>query len=187
MEAGHVTELIDRISRLVANASLAEGLKPAQWEVLRYLAVANRFSRTPGTLALWLGSTKGTVSQTINSLENRGLLLKTAAADRRSVHLSLTPKGEAILSRDGLGRVRASVAGMAGGDRERLGALLESLLHRMIAANGGKSFGVCKTCRHFTVAPASSAKDASGRFCSLLKEVLSEQEASQICVEQEAA
>ena len=55
-------DLIERLTRLVAADGHSGGLKPVQWAALRYLDNANRFSRTPGALAAYLNSTKGTVS-----------------------------------------------------------------------------------------------------------------------------
>ena len=79
-------ELIERLARIVSGAGHSNAMKPAQWDALRYVSRANRFSRTPGALTAYLGVTKGTVSQTLMSLERAGLVSKTIdAADRRSV------------------------------------------------------------------------------------------------------
>ena len=64
IESAH---LIGRLDRLMRSGVAVEGLNPAQWEALRYLARANRFSRPPAGLADYLGSTRGTVSQTLDS------------------------------------------------------------------------------------------------------------------------
>ena len=60
----HVAALIERLGRLTTTEAHAEGLLPVQWEVLRYLDRANRYSRTAVALTAYLGITKGTVSQT---------------------------------------------------------------------------------------------------------------------------
>ena len=39
--------LLERLARVLQNEAHTGGLKPTQWEALRYLARANRFSRTP--------------------------------------------------------------------------------------------------------------------------------------------
>ncbi|HIP78057.1 MAG TPA: MarR family transcriptional regulator, partial [Kiloniellaceae bacterium] len=56
--------LLERLARVLQNEAHSEGLKPTQWEALRYLSRANRFSRTPSGVTAYLGMTKGTVSQT---------------------------------------------------------------------------------------------------------------------------
>lgn len=63
--------LLERIGRVLQNDGHSEGLKPTQWEALRYFARANRFSRSPSALTAYLGMTKGTVSQTVGALEKR--------------------------------------------------------------------------------------------------------------------
>lgn len=68
LEAAH---LIDRLDRLARNGEVSGDLNPAQWEALRFVSRANRFSRTPAALAEYLGSTRGTVSQTLIALEKR--------------------------------------------------------------------------------------------------------------------
>ena len=57
--------LIERLGRLLQTEEQETGLNPAQWQALRFLGRANRFSRTPATVADYLGSTRGTVSQTL--------------------------------------------------------------------------------------------------------------------------
>lgn len=177
-------ELIERLARMVANEGHSRGLKPAQWEALRYLARANRFSRTPGALTAYLGSTKGTVSQTVMSLERAGLVEKAEnPADRRSVHLALTPAGAALLEADGMARIAQAVAALPEATRRGLEAGLRAVLANRLAASGGRPFGICADCRHFD-------RDARGpglHFCRLLGEPLSDGDAEEICYEQEAA
>ena len=87
-------ELLDRIGRIAHGLQFAQGLNPAQWEALRFLARANRYSRSPSALAEFLGTTKGTASQTVIALESKGLVSRTRrASDRRSVDLEVTPLG----------------------------------------------------------------------------------------------
>jgi DNA-binding MarR family transcriptional regulator len=177
-------ELAERLARVIANEGHAHGLKPAQWETLRYLSRANRFSRTPGALTAWLGSTKGTVSQTVMSLERAGLVEKSAnPGDGRSVRLALTPAGAALLEQDQLANLRATVDALPDRVRQGLETGLEALLSRQLAANGGRPFGLCRTCRHF-------AQDSAGtgrHYCDLLHMPLTDTDAGQICFEQQAA
>ncbi|MEW9805820.1 MarR family winged helix-turn-helix transcriptional regulator [Mesorhizobium sp. ZMM04-5] len=177
-------ELIERMARAVANEGHAHGLKPAQWDALRYLSRANRFSRTPGALTAYLGSTKGTVSQTVMSLERVGLVEKAAnPGDRRSVRLALTPAGWAMLEKDEIETLRHAVDELSNETRQGLEAGLDALLGKRIAAGGGRPFGMCRTCRHF-----AGDSDGPGRhFCRLLHQPLADAEAGQICYEQEAA
>ncbi len=181
---GETIELIERLARLVTNEGHAHGLKPAQWEALRYLARANRFSRTPGGLTAYLGLTKGTVSQTLMSLERAGFVQKTAyPGDGRSVRLDLTEKGRALLPLDGMATFRAAFEALPPPLRAALGEGIAAMVTSVLAARSGRPFGICRTCRHF----APDARGEGLHYCRLLKQPLEEAEAGQICQEQEAA
>jgi DNA-binding MarR family transcriptional regulator len=177
-------ELIERLARIVSGAGHSNAMKPAQWDALRYVSRANRFSRTPGALTAYLGVTKGTVSQTLMSLERAGLVSKTVdAADRRSVKLELTDAGRDRLRRDEIARVQAMVNAMPELDRLRLDDALRQLLKTRLELEGGRAFGLCRTCRHF----AADARGPAKHHCRLLDEPLTDAEADEICYEQEAA
>lgn len=177
-------ELIERLARIVSGAGHSNAMKPAQWDALRYVSRANRFSRTPGALTAYLGVTKGTVSQTLMSLERAGLVSKTVdAADRRSVKLELTDAGRDRLRQDEIARVQAMVDAMPELDRLRLDDALRQLLKTRLELEGGRAFGLCRTCRHF----AADARGPAKHHCRLLDEPLADAEADEICYEQEAA
>ena len=172
--------LIERLGRLLRAGDHADGINPAQAEALRYLARANRFSRTPAALADYLGSTRGTVSQTLIALEAKDLVEKQAKArDGRSVTLSLTRSGEAFLKKDAVRDLARAL------DRAEAAApladALEGALRGLLSARGGRAFGACQTCRHFR-------RDHRGgrqpHHCALLDEPLSEGDAALICAEQ---
>ncbi|MGN6304669.1 MAG: MarR family winged helix-turn-helix transcriptional regulator [Mesorhizobium sp.] len=177
-------ELVERLARLITNEGHSHGLKPAQWEALRYLARANRFSRTPGGLTAYLGVTKGTVSQTLMALERAGLVEKTAnPGDGRSVRLDLSARGQAVLALDGMASIRQALAGLAPERQAALREGLEALMQAALAARGGRAFGICRDCRHF----ARNARGPGAHFCRLLEQPLEDAEAGQICQEQQAA
>ena len=177
--AWRAAHLAGRLARLLRAGDFAAGLNPAQWEALRYLARANRFSRTPAALADYLNSSRGTVSQTLIALEEKGLIEKTrSATDARSTLLSLTAAGQAMLSHDSEAMIARAIdeTGVA----PEVAAALEAALSRALAGRGGKAFGVCKTCRHFR-------RGAPAHHCSLLDMPLAAQETLAICAEMEAA
>ena len=183
-ENGETIELIERLARLVTNEGRVHGLKPAQWEALRYLARANRFSRTPGGLTAYLGLTKGTVSQTLMALERTGLIEKTAhPGDGRSVRLDLTEKGRALLAFDGMASIREAFETLPAPLRATLGDGIAALVGSVLAARSGRAFGICRDCRHF----AADARGDGRHYCQLLKQPLNGAEAGEICQEQEAA
>lgn len=176
--------LVDRLGRLVRSGESRQGINPAQWEALRFLARANRFSRTPAALADYLVSTRGTVSQTLIALESKGLVLRRQSSrDRRSVELELTSPGIEMLEEDPLIELARD---LGKGSDDRLTSAVEVLrdaLRRALQRNDSRPFGVCQSCRYFR-------KNASGRgkhHCALIHEPLSEKESELICSEQQPA
>ncbi len=181
---GDIPVLLERLSRVLQNEAHAEGLKPTQWEALRYLARANRFSRSPSAVTAYLGMTKGTVSQTLNALERKGLIRKKSdPADKRNLRLELTARGAALLKRDPMDGLTAAAARLNANERRQLSDGLEKTLRAALRRRGGRPFGVCKTCRFFR----KNAKQGAPHRCGLLEVPLSAEDSEQICVEQEGA
>ena len=177
----HIAALIERIGRLLSTDAHAGGLLPVQWEVLRYLARANRFSRTPAALTAYLGLTKGTVSQTLKALEARGLVQKRVdPRDRRSKRLSLSRAARRLLIEDPLAETVAATGRLTGPQREQLARALESILSSRLEARQRQPFGQCRDCRYFARQHAGGAP----HYCLLLKEPLAPEESSAICHEQ---
>lgn len=176
--------LLERIGRVLQAYGHSEGMKPTQWEALRYFARANRFSRTPSALTAYLGMTKGTVSQTISVLERKGLIAKAAdAQDRRHVQIDVTARGARMLRRDPLENMTASLSRLSARKREALRDDLSDILRQALKERGGRAFGACRTCRYFE---KNSAGGAPHR-CALLDEPLSALDSEHICVEHEFA
>ena len=177
----HVVQLLERLGRLVSNAQNTNGFKPVQWEVLRYLSEANVFSRNPGSLVEYLGITKGTVSQTISTLEDRGLLRKKSdKTDRRAVKLELTAAGRAALVKNPIKALSRSVESLSETEQGALAESLDLLLRRHLAQRERKLFGQCKDCMHF--------RDESDEFrCGLLDVPLESEVTVDICAEFETS
>jgi len=182
--ASQVASLIERLGRIARSAQHAEGMKPAQWETLRFLAKANKFSRTPGALADYLSSTRGTASQTLNALEKKGLITRIVnSGDARVRHLKLTRQGQAILARDPLHVLEEAVPNL--GDDPGLEKNLEQILRNIINLNGNHLFGICRDCRFFKL--HGGGDKASGSHCCMFTgEVISEEGSRQICREHES-
>ena len=175
--------LLERLSRLVQNDAHVGGLKPTQWEALRFIARANRFSCRPGALTAYLGMTKGTVSQTLQALERKGLIeKKVAEGDRRGVKLALTKAGETLCAKDPLRDLEASLGNMPESQRQALSDSLKALMKDMLIRRGGRAFGGCKTCCHFQ----HTHDNGAPFFCGLLNEPLSVNDSEMICAEHES-
>jgi DNA-binding MarR family transcriptional regulator len=172
--------LLDRLSTLL-NQSLRDyalqyGLLPIHVQVLAYLAQANQYSDIPIAIAEYFGITRGTVSQTVNLLESRGLLnKKTDPRHGKRVHLVLTPKGKSIVDS---GWSKALSAGISHEplNVKEVNAMLLSLLKRLQRLNGQKAFGICHECMHFL-------KNEKANSCGLTGEILTTDQTLRICRE----
>ncbi|MCP4330803.1 MAG: MarR family transcriptional regulator [Alphaproteobacteria bacterium] len=176
-----VAELIDRISRTTRQLEFDVGLNPAQWEALRFLSRANRISRTPGGLAQFLNTTRGTASQTLIALASKGYVHKVPCdTDRRVTCLELTDSGEELLKADPLKRINELTADLPNNLESSLVDGLNRLLGRLNAKQGCKQFGVCRTCsyleRDLDIVP-----DAPHR-CGLTGDPLRQTDTALICV-----
>jgi DNA-binding MarR family transcriptional regulator len=182
-----VAEVLSRLARLARGAQHRNGLNPAQWEALRYLARANRYSRSPKELSAFLGATKGTVSQTLIALNRKGLITRRRRPkDGRGLELELTAAGWTMLGADPLGRFAQAVANLPEGAR---GALLDNLvavMREVQRLDGYAGFGVCRTCVHFCHGLASDEPGGPHR-CGLTGEPLSPHECRQICAKHKHA
>lgn len=142
-----VALLLGRFARVAREMQFAQGLNPAQWEALRFMARANRYSRSPGALAAYLGTTKGTASQTLISLEQKGLVSRLREGrDRRQVEVKLTARGRKLLARDPLAAMEKAAgcldAELGGQVVKCLGALLRDLKPHCASTE----FGTCHSC-----------------------------------------
>jgi DNA-binding MarR family transcriptional regulator len=183
IEAAH---LIDRLERLARAGEQIGQLNPVQWEALRYLARANRFSRTPAALAEYLASTRGTISRTLASLETKGFVSRVSSArDGRSVEFALTAEAEKALERDPLYSIAHDIEQATGGRVTNILDGLRATLRNAIARNKGRAFGACFSCRHFRAGIRPSSR--TPHHCALLDAPLSEADSRAICVEQEPA
>jgi len=181
MDKGEDTAiLLGRLARVLQNDHGLEGLNPVQWEALRYCSRANRFSRTPSGLTAYLGVTKGTVSQTINAIERKGLVeKKSLKGDGRSVNVNLTRKGHKILLHDPLAKLTEDLSEFADKELDDFRNLLRKLAANALRKRRYIPFGVCRTCRYFQ----QEHKLGKPHRCGLLKVSLAEDDASLICRE----
>lgn len=183
-DAVHAAALIERIGRLIGSESHAAGLQPVHWEVLRYLSKANRFSQTAAALTAFLGLTKGTVSQTLKTLEAKGLIRKRVdTRDRRSNHLMLSAKGQRVLQRDPMAAITSAIETLPADTAAAMTQGLESTLSTLLATQGRRPFGQCQSCDYF----AATHPEGTPHFCQLLAEPLTADDGDKICFEQQRA
>ncbi len=169
--------VLSRLGRAVHAMQYSDGLNPAQWEALRFLTSANRQSATPGGMAAYLNATKGTVSQTLIALEQKGLVQRVRCdQDRRVVRLALTDAGQAMLDRDPLNHISQAVDGIDGQSRDDLVRNLDGLLRNICLRDSGGNFGKCAACCHLNDDPESPK-------CGMNGEWLAGDDLEKICVD----
>jgi DNA-binding MarR family transcriptional regulator len=180
MTAKHEIDLLSRFARIIAAQGYDHGLQPVQWQALRFLNTANRFSRTAKGLTAWLGQTKGSVSQTLIALEAKGLIgRETDLDDARVVRLNLTQAGRALLADGQTSLPQRLLSHLSNGDQQLFMSLIQIMLRIELASSGGRPFGLCRDCRHFR-------SDSEGQhYCALLQVQLNELDSQKICIEQE--
>jgi DNA-binding MarR family transcriptional regulator len=149
MDGRVIAELLLHLGRIASGDGLVEGLTPVQWTGLRYFARANRFSRTPSAFAAFQGTTRGTASQTIKSLETQAYLTRMRSpADGRSTRLDLTGKARAILAYDPFEALVRAADALPSAVCGHFANGLQRMLGQVARERGKPPFGTCASCEH---------------------------------------
>lgn len=177
-----IAELVGRLGRIAHALQFSNGLNPAQWEALRFFARANKYSSTPGALAEFLGSTKGTVSQTLIALEAKGYVHRARGlTDRRSVKISLTENGRKLLRGDPIRLVEQVGEDLPAGLQQALTDGMSRLIESLNRAQGRPNFGICARCSYCHPVNGASRGEVPCH-CGLTGEPLKAEETGQICI-----
>jgi DNA-binding MarR family transcriptional regulator len=177
-----VAELVAQLGRMTYGESFAKRLTPAQWTALRYFSRANRFSRTTSAFAEFHATTRGTASQTIKSLAQKGYLTrKRSKTDGRSVHFNLTHKTKKMLSDDPIEALVDAAGALSKSDYSTVARCLERMLSKLAQQGGKCLFGMCANCKYFQKDDRCQ-KNESVYICTLMDEPLKEAEIEQLCV-----
>lgn len=183
MQPQRIYELLERLGNWMRaeerSAGAKHGLQPVQIHALSYLSRCNRYSDTPAGVTEYLGLTKGTASQSLKRLQEKGLIkARTDRDDGRVVHLAPTAKGRKLLASIAPPPLMKSALEQVAGDHSG-GEWLEDLLRAVQQQHKGRSFGVCQSCRHFLRKGETSQ-------CGLTLETLSTEDRTLICREHES-
>lgn len=177
---GHLTPLLERLGALVHQSvrddAARHGLLPIHVLVLGYLARANRYSDLPIAIAEYFGITRGTVSQSLAVLEDKGLLVKEPDERHgKRVHLRLTRAGRAVLNDSWTQRIERELA-LPPSNAATLEESLRGVLMTLQRLNGQRPFGVCRQCAHFL-------RESRSARCGLTGEPLATEQTLKICRE----
>jgi len=177
-----VYELIECMTALIRSEERKKctelGLQVVHFHVLNYLSRCNKHSDTPAAIANYLGMTRGTVSQSLIILEKKGYIGKMQdTADKRVVHIRLLAAGAEILKLARPSELFNNACTLLFQPQADSGGnIFQQALTALQKANDSHSFGVCHTCRNFSLIN-------DGYFCQLTQLPLTVIESNQICQE----
>lgn len=145
-----VVSNLARLARLMRSAEHEIGLNPAQWEALRFLSRCNENSNSPIALTRYLGATKGTISQTVIALVNKGLVTKAnREGERRSIALTLTDEGHELLKEDPWKRVEKSFKKKGPRKQAKTASTLSQMLDDELAARSSHGLSAWPSAEFF--------------------------------------
>ncbi|WP_347338693.1 MarR family winged helix-turn-helix transcriptional regulator [Bradyrhizobium guangzhouense] len=168
------------------------GLRDREWKALRFLACANRFSKSPTAVADYIGTTRATASQIIKTLEEKLYVVREPApSDKRSVMLCVTPEGNKLLAQhDPISGMANAIATLVAEDRLKLRNALNEILNRIDAPRFETSAGRCSDCiflRRSADARLNKARTDTQFRCRLHRAQLTLHETEQLCTSFERA
>ncbi len=152
-KAALAAEMLLHLGRLthggfVRGDGLSYSLTSAQWTALGYFARANIISRTLSAFAKFHATTRGTASQTIKSLTNKGYLKRTRSRlDARSYNIELTAKGKKLIKKDPFEDLVEVIAELPEQQQAMMAKMLDHMLGRITDDRNREQFGTCSTCR----------------------------------------
>ena len=126
--------LFEQAARLVEHAAFDQGLYPAQWSALRYLAQQAgkhrpKVTSTVKGVADFQGTTMGPASRTVSTLVSKGLVVMADdPTDGRRKLISLTPAGRAALKSDPVLRLAEIFGRLSIDQRASLAEAIEEVI-----------------------------------------------------------
>ncbi|QIT54463.1 MarR family transcriptional regulator [Aquisalimonas sp. 2447] len=169
-------DLIIHAANLASGSHRAPSLSAAQWAALRFFARANDFSRTPSAFASYHGTTRGTASQTVKSLVQKGYLRREhSTADGRRKELHLTTEGEQALMGDPADALVRAIDMLPPAKRRALEDVMRRITAHVDTQCGEPTFGVCADCGY------RDDRGSQGAVCRVTGEPVGRSDAQQLC------
>jgi DNA-binding MarR family transcriptional regulator len=125
---------LERFTCALARRESAQGLNPAQWAALRYIAQPGNgaeLATISGFARLRL-TTLSSASQTMSSLVRLGLVNRAAAPDKRKRPLELTEAGRQLLKRDPLRHLGTLIAGISSNSLVEFSEVLDVVMRGLL-------------------------------------------------------
>lgn len=174
---------LERISEafrvLLWNESKESGLSPIQVQVLIFLHFHEEEKCRIGYLAQEFNMTKATMSESVKTLLQKGLLEKwTDVADSRSFTLRLTSEGTALALKFAgfAGAIEKPLTKLSSEQKQALLSGLLQLIYDLHKAGVITQQRMCYTCSHFQL-------DKQGSYCRLMQTRLLESDLRIDCPE----
>lgn len=179
-----IGELLLQLGRGMLAAREGDRLTSAQWFALRFFSRANVFSRTLSGLAAYQATTRGTASQTIKALVQRGYLVrKRSPYDGRSSILSPTEKARTRMAADPLASIFNDIDALPASKQELLRAILRQLVGQLGGEARRQAVGSCRDCI-FLLIRRLKAQDGVqvNFFCKCVGMPINETELELLCM-----
>jgi len=173
-----IADLVLQLGRAAYVDCAAGGLTQAQWIALRFFQRANRFSRTISGFAQFHATTRGTASQTVKALVEKGYLeRKPSEKDARSICFNLTSLARGKLQRDPLVAVENAADRLNEADRVRVTASLRVMLEELGNSRRESVVGACRLCGYL-----DRGAESRSACCRLMQEPLADVEFEELCI-----
>jgi len=176
--AAETADLVLQLGRAAYADCASGGLTQAQWIAIRFFTRANRFSRTISGFAQFHATTRGTASQTVKALVEKGYLERTPSQkDARSVRFDLTALARRKLRDDPLEAIVRAAGRLDSDERACMAAGLRTMLADLRGDGGQPTAGVCRLCGHL-----DQGTGDRGACCRLMHEPLFDTEFQELCI-----
>lgn len=168
--------------------SKATGLNPTQLSILELLE-----GRTGGMgvkdIAVHLGVSQPTATDSITALERKGFVVKRAGTggDRRAVNVDIAPEGRSALQADGAaqGGTEQAVEALPVDEQQDLLVTLVKMIRHLQSIDVIPIQRMCTTCRYF--APFVHADAARPHHCHFVNAAFGQRDLRIDCREHETA
>ena len=179
---GRIVAALERISQafrvLLWNEGKEFSLSPIQVQVLIFLLHHNEEKGKVSYLADEFNMTKATISDTVKSLEQKGLVKKKYVRhDTRSFIISLTQKGNEVAERTSVftKELQTPIDRLHPDDKENMLLGLMAIIHHLNKVGVITIQRMCLTCSHHKL------DTRHGHFCQLLNQKLETTELRMDC------
>jgi DNA-binding MarR family transcriptional regulator len=130
-EPDDIARQLELVASKYAASAYRDGLRPAQWQALRFFATASPDERNVTDFARWRGTTNGSTSILVSKLVERGYLARGDSHSNRNVDLRITDKARRALRNDPFEDLKAATEQMPSTQRKSVQEALDIVLQHL--------------------------------------------------------